>query len=60
MHDDIQLMIATSTSMIITFVIDSIMKYTPWTQSFLQRYFIDIIRDYTLGARCVYNKGISN
>ena len=60
MHDNIHLMIATSTSMIITFLIHSLLEYIPSTQSFLQRYFIDFIHDFSLAARCQYNQGIRN
>lgn len=59
MHGNIHLMVATSTSIIMTFVIHSIMEYTLSTQSFLQRYVIDFCRNYVLVIPCLYNEGIS-
>jgi hypothetical protein len=59
MHDRVHLMIATSLSMIITFVLHCFMEHVPSRDSFLQVYFMDYFRDYGLLIRCFYNQGIS-
>jgi hypothetical protein len=59
MHDQIHLMIVTSLSMIITFVLHCFMEHVPSRDSFLRLYWINHFRDYGLFMRCFYNQGIS-
>ena len=59
MHNLVHLMIVTSLSMIITFVLHCIMEHIPVRQSSLQLYWIDSFRDFGLTIRCFYNQGIS-
>jgi hypothetical protein len=58
MHDHVHLMIVTSLSMIMTFLLHCIMEHTPSRDSFLRLYWFDLLRDYGLLIRCIYNQGI--
>ena len=59
MHPRVHLIIATSWSMIITFVIHSIMQYVPLRNIILQRYYIEYFHSCNLYVRCIYNRGMS-
>jgi hypothetical protein len=59
MHFEVHLIIVTSLSMIMTFILHCIMEHTSSTQSYLRLYSIDYLRDIGLYARCLFNHGIS-
>jgi hypothetical protein len=58
MRQYIHLMMVTSISMIITFILHCIMEHVPSRNSFSRFYLIDYLRDYGLMLHCYYNKGI--
>jgi hypothetical protein len=59
MRGTVHLTIATSLSMIITFILHCIMEHTPSRQSFLRFYLLDFFRDIALYCRSFYNNGRS-
>lgn len=59
MHFQIHLMIVTSLSMMMTFILDWILNDISPRQSFFQEYLINLERDYGLLLRCFTNRGIS-
>jgi hypothetical protein len=59
MYCQIHLMIATSLSMMMTFILYCILKNIPPRHSFLQEYLINIQRDYGLLLRCFIDRRTS-
>jgi hypothetical protein len=59
MNSTVHLMLVTTMSMIITFILYCIMEYVPSRKSFLQLYCLDYFRENGLMVRSLYNKGIS-
>jgi hypothetical protein len=59
MNEPIHLTLATSCSMIITYVIYCIMQLLPLRNTILQRYLIGIYHDCDLYINCIYTRGIS-
>jgi hypothetical protein len=56
MHFQVHLMIATSLSMITTFIFYCILSDVPPSHSFFQKYVINLYHDYGLVLRCFINK----
>jgi len=59
MHEQIHFTLATSFSMIITYVFYCIMQFLPLRNTILYRYLISIYHDCDLYINCIYNRGIS-
>jgi hypothetical protein len=60
MNDQIHLLIATTLSMLLTFVFDCLLTQTRASNSLLQEFFIDMIRDCCLVIPCWFDGRHSN
>ncbi len=60
MNNNIQILIATTSSMLLTFVLDCVLLGTSAYDSLIQQFVIDICFDFNLVARCWYDGHHSN